>query len=146
MEGEIEMPVAGAFIDSDIFIAARNADDKNHKRAVELLTYALEGRLGDIYTSDFIFHEAVMAAIALTKNVEYAIDIGEFIMATRRIRILYTDSKILMDAWKLFKKYGKQGLTLTDCITIALMKEHKITRIISFNRKLDVVPWIERIY
>jgi len=51
-----------------------------------------------------------------------------------------------MDAWKLFKKYGKQGLTLTDCITIALMKEHKITRIISFNRKLDVVPWIERIY
>ena len=47
------------FIDTGVFVAARNMRDINHKRAVELLEKAIKGEYGEIFTSDYVFDEAV---------------------------------------------------------------------------------------
>ena len=46
------------FIDTGIFVAARNKRDVNHKRAINPLRAALKGDYGAVYTSDYVFDEA----------------------------------------------------------------------------------------
>lgn len=127
------------FIDTNIFVAARNKSDINHKRAVELLKKALMGEYGAMYTSDYIFDEAVTVALVRTKNPKIAIDIGNFILSSRKLRILYVDNLILLKAWKIFKKYTERMLSFTDATSIALMNHYNIDYIMSFDTHFDSI-------
>jgi hypothetical protein len=73
------------FIDTGFFVAARNAADKNHSRGKELVARALAGGFGVVYTSDYVIDEAITTALARTRRLELAIDIGEFILGSPRI-------------------------------------------------------------
>ena len=64
------------FIDTNIFVALRNENDINHEKSKEIMKKALLGEYGTIYTSDYVFDEAVTVALARTKNVDFAKDIG----------------------------------------------------------------------
>jgi len=59
--------------------------DKNHSRGKELMARALAGEFGVVYTSDYVVDEAITTALARTRRLELAIDIGEFILASPRI-------------------------------------------------------------
>jgi len=72
-------------IDTGIFVAARNKSDINHERAVDLLRRSLKGEYGTMYTSDYIFDEAVTVALVRTRRPEIAIDIGNFIISSRNM-------------------------------------------------------------
>lgn len=131
------------FIDTCVFVAARNRSDVNHGRAVELLRAALRGEYGAMYTSDYVFDEAVTVALVRTGRPEIAIDIGEFILSSRRLRMLYVDRTILMDAWRIFRNYAGRGVSFTDATSIALMKRYNIDYIMSFDKHFDgIVPRI----
>jgi len=54
------------FIDTGVLIAARNRSDVNYERAVSLLRRALAGEYGALYTSDYVFDEAVTVALVRT--------------------------------------------------------------------------------
>ena len=130
-------------IDTGIFVAARNRSDLHHSRAVELLKKALHGEYGTMYTSDFIFDEAVTVALVRTGNPEIAFDVGNFILSSRKLKMLYIDSIVLMDSWRTFMKYANQGLSFTDATSIALMKRYRIEYIMSFDSHFDgLVPRI----
>ncbi len=68
-------------IDTSALIAARNAEDKNRKPALKIMTPALEGEYGKVFTSDYIFDEAVTLAFNRTGSKKFAIDIGRFARA-----------------------------------------------------------------
>ncbi len=131
------------FIDTGIFVAARNRSDVNHERAVYLLKSGLKGEYGALYTSDYIFDEAVTVALVRTGRVEVAIDIGNFILSSGRLKMLYVDRAVFMDAWRIFNKYAGRGLSFTDATSIAFMRRYGIEYIMSFDSNFDgIVPRI----
>jgi len=127
----------GVFIDTCVFVAARNSRDINHEKAKELLRRALLGEWGEIFTSNFVFDEAVTLALVRTRRPEIAIDIGNFILSSSTIRMLFVDEDAFKLAWKIFNDYANRGLSFTDATNIALIRSYKIEHIMSFDKHFD---------
>mgnify|MGYP000445087251 CR=1 FL=1 len=131
------------FIDTGVFVAARNRSDINHVRAVKLLKKALKGEYGEPYTSDYVFDEAVTVALVRTGSPRIALDIGNFILSSRKLKILYVDKAVFKEAWSIFAKYSSKGLSFTDATTVALMRFYGINYIMSFDKHFNgIVPKI----
>ena len=78
------------FIDTSGFVAVRNKDDDNHKNAINIMESILKNNYGLIYTSDYVFNEAVTVALFRTKNFEIAKDMGDFILKSDRNTLVRT--------------------------------------------------------
>jgi predicted nucleic acid-binding protein len=125
------------FVDTSVWIAARNLDDVNHLRAKEILTSMLKGELGEIYTSDYILDEVVTLMLKRTKRLELAIEMGEYILKSPRIRKLRVTEEIFDDAWKKFKSLKGKLMSFTDCTSLVLMEKRGIEYIASFDSGFD---------
>jgi len=100
------------FIDTGVFVAARNRSDINHERAVELLRKALKGEYGGLYTSDYVFDEAVTVALVRTGSPRIALDIGNFILSSRKLKIIHVNKTIFKEAWNFFTKHSQKKTKL----------------------------------
>ena len=124
------------FIDTGIFVAARNRSDINHTRSKELMRQALTGQYGRIYTSDYIIDEAITAALARTHSLEISKNTGRFIIESTRIVKLHVAEREFSKAWRKFQDLNKP-LSFTDVTTLTLMEEHGIEKVMSFDRDFD---------
>ncbi len=124
----------GLLIDTSALIAVRNADDKNHKKAVKLMIDILRGKFGKIFVSDYIFDEAVTLAYIRTRRKEFARDIGTFARA-RPINLRFIEPVDFEKAWELYFKYEDKPLNFTDCTNLALMDRVGIETIFSFDKE-----------
>ncbi|MGQ4833794.1 MAG: type II toxin-antitoxin system VapC family toxin [Candidatus Asgardarchaeia archaeon] len=125
------------FIDTNIFVALRNEDDINHKRAKEIIKDILLKKFGTAYTSDYVFDEAVTVALIRTKNYSFAEDIGNYILLSKVIRLIYVDEDIFTIAWNLFKRLSSKRMSFTDCTNLAIMRSYNIKYIASFDTHFD---------
>ncbi|MBX8633969.1 MAG: type II toxin-antitoxin system VapC family toxin [Thermoplasmata archaeon] len=121
------------FIDTGVFVGARNSRDDRHRLSVEVIKKALKGAFGAVYTSDYVIDEAVTLALARTGKPEIAFDIGDFIFKSDRIRLLWTDKNVFSSAWEMFRRYSERRLSFTDCISLAHIEDKKIKFILSFD-------------
>lgn len=134
----------GVFLDTGVLVAARNADDRNHLRAKELMESALRGEQGEVYTSDYVVDEAVTLMLRRTKRLRLAIELGKFILGSPRIRKLWVLEDIFESAWRKFKSYRRRPMSFTDHTSMALMEEHGIKDIMSFDSGFDGL--VSRVY
>ena len=125
------------FVDTGIFVAAINIADENHGRAKELMERAMKGEFGAIYTSDYVVDEAVTATLARTKKFGAAVEVGEYILGSPRIKKLRVSGDVFDAAWERFKSLGKRPISFTDCTSLALMEKSGIERIASFDSGFD---------
>jgi hypothetical protein len=125
------------FIDTGIFVALHNADDQYHQRSKELMKNALKGKLGRIFTSDYIIDEAITTALARTRKHDIAVDLGAYIIESPRIIKLTIDQDTFNAAWIKFKTLEDKGLSFTDCTSVALIEKRGINRIMSFDCGFD---------
>ena len=137
------------FVDTGIFIAFFNKRDKKHKRAVELLRKAMSGDFGTLYTSDYIFDEAVTFTLKRTGRTDLAQTVGNFILGKLKgypklFNLLHVSLEVFSRAWKLFNKYSNRKLSFTDCTSLALTEITDIPFIMSFDSGFDGI--IERIH
>ncbi|MEX2689892.1 MAG: type II toxin-antitoxin system VapC family toxin [Candidatus Njordarchaeum guaymaensis] len=133
------------FIDTGIFVALRNADDVNHHRAVRLMRKILSEKHNRIYTSNFVFNEAVTVALVRTKRIDVAVDIGNYILSSRKIRIIHVDHEIFRLAWNIFQKYSDKALSFTDASILAIMKKYGITYLMTFDSRFQgIVPIVQQ--
>jgi len=133
------------FIDTGIFVALRNADDVNHHRAVRLMRKILSEKHNRIYTSNFVFDEAVTVALVRTKRIDVAVDIGNYILSSRKIRIIHVDHEIFRLAWNIFQKYSDKALSFTDASILAIMKKYGITYLMTFDSRFQgIVPIVQQ--
>jgi len=130
------------FLDTSVLVAARNVDDKNHAGAKELMKSVLRGEHGEIYTSDYVVDEAVTLMLRRTKRIELAINIGEYVLRSPRIRKLRVSEDVFDAAWEKFKSLGKP-MSFTDCTSLALVEKGGIKSIASFDSGFDGL--VERI-
>ncbi len=131
------------FIDTGIFVALRNAADRDHQRAKELMKRVLRAEFGAIYTSDYVIDEAITTALARTKRLELAIDVGEYVLSSPRIKKLRVSEDVFNAAWERFKSLKERPMSFTDCTSLALMEKSGIGRIASFDSGFDGL--VERI-
>jgi predicted nucleic acid-binding protein len=130
------------FLDTSVLVAARNVDDKNHARAKELMKSMLRGEHGEIYTSDYVMDEAVTLMLMRTKKIELAINVGEYVLRSPRIRKLRVTEDVFDAAWGKFKSLRKP-MSFTDCASLALVEKSGIGSIASFDSGFDGL--VERI-
>lgn len=131
------------FIDTGVFIALRNADDKFHDRSIDLMKQALKGGLGRIFTSDYVVDEAVTIALVRTKRHDLAVDLGKYILDSPRITKIHVDEDAFNNAWEKFKALKDKHLSFTDCTSLVLIEKKGIKQIMSFDSDFDgTVPRI----
>jgi predicted nucleic acid-binding protein len=125
------------FVDTGIFVAARNKKDRNHERAKELMRRALKAEFGVINTSDYVVDEAVTTALARTRNHQIAVNTGKYILSSPRIETLAISRDDFNLAWNKFQSFRDKPLSFTDCTSLTLMQKHGIERIMSFDSEFD---------
>ncbi|MFQ6124232.1 MAG: type II toxin-antitoxin system VapC family toxin [Candidatus Heimdallarchaeota archaeon] len=133
----IRMPT-GIFIDTGVFVAYALKKDQNHGRAVHTLSECMRGRHGTVFTSDFIYNEALTLALAITRQCNAALSVHKLIFGEqeelpRFIHMLNVDKTIQELAYSEFQTTCKDGLSFTDTTTLVLMKLQEIPKIATFD-------------
>lgn len=120
------------FVDTGAFLAYRNQKDRYHEIALNLFREALKGKYGQIYTSDYVYDEALTLALTRTNNIAVAIDIAEVILSPR-IKMIFIDAHLLERSTKTFKQYSGKNLSFTDAVSIEIMNELDIKKYLGFD-------------
>lgn len=120
------------FVDTGTFLAYRNQKDRYHEIALKLFREALKGKYGQIYTSDYVYDEALTLALTRTNNIAVAMDIAEVIMSPR-IKMVFVDAQLLERSTKTFKQYSGRNLSFTDAVSIEIMNELDIEKYLGFD-------------
>lgn len=129
------------FLDSCIITAYKNADDINHKKAVEIFQRVSEGKYGRGVISEFIFSE-VTTVLALRKNLEAAKDVGNILLDAKEIEIIKA-SNIFERAWEIFINQENTALSFVDASNLACMEERDIKRIATFDKDFLKINSVE---
>ncbi|MBU4491373.1 MAG: PIN domain-containing protein [Euryarchaeota archaeon] len=126
------------FADSSYFIAMAREKDRWHKDALKLAE-----KINDpLLVSDLIISESVTMVGSLEGGkagkllYEYFID---------NCKIEFIDSEMLAKGMETFLKYDG-SISLADAVSVEIMKENRIKKIISFDGDFDKVREIERLH
>ncbi len=120
------------FVDTGAFLAYRNQKDRYHEIALKLFREALKGKYGQIYTSDYVYDEALTLALTRTNNIAVAMDMAEVILSPR-IKMVFIDAQLLERSTKTFKQYSGKNLSFTDAVSIEIMNELDIGKYLGFD-------------
>ncbi len=125
------------FLDSSGIIAYKNADDTNHRRAVEIFQKLNAGNYGVGVISEFVFSE-VVTVLALRKSMDVAKEVGNVLLEAREIEIMRA-SEVFERSWEIFSNQENMDLSFVDASNLACMELRKITKIATFDKDfLDI--------
>ena len=133
------------FLDTGVLVAFENRRDENHTTAREILGGAAAGDLGAVYTSDYVFDEAVTLALARTRRPETAARVGELVLGTgplgRIMGLAYVTPRLFLRAWARFGRLAARGLSFTDCTSLEIMQSLGMSEVASFDADFEgLVP------
>jgi predicted nucleic acid-binding protein len=103
------------FLDTGFLLALKNKNDKNFKNAQSWMRRFLKNEFGQIFTSTFVFNELVTLALVKIKRADFAINLGEYLLKSQKIRIINFTDRDFHNAWENFQKYKEKRLSFTDC-------------------------------
>ncbi len=126
------------FADSSYFIALARENDRWYKDALKLA-----GKINDLLlVSDLVISESVTLVGSLEGGKAGKL-LYEYFMDNCKIEFI--DSEMLAKGMETFLKYDG-SISLADAVSVEIMKENKIKKIISFDSDFDKVRDIERMY
>lgn len=129
------------FLDTSYLLAESLSEDKMHTTAKNM-SRRIAGRLyGNAYISDYVFDEAVTFVLAKTNQVSLAIKFGKRLKETTNL--LRIGEKTFDLAWKLFCEQKNTRLSFTDCTSLALMEEHGISTVATFDHGFKSVRLVQ---
>lgn len=120
------------FLDSSAIIAYKNADDKNHKKAVNIFQKLNAGEYGIGVISEFVFSE-VTTVLALRKSMEAAKEVGTVLLEAKEIEIIKA-SEVFERTWEIFSNQKDTGLSFVDASNLACMELRIIRKLATFDR------------
>lgn len=129
------------FVDTGVFYAHHDRDASRHdvgeRALVRVLTSASYGR---VVTSDYVFDEVVTLTRRRTGRVEDAIELGKRLRGDGypdAIEILHSSPAHFSHAFDIFETYDEHQLSFTDAMTLALVEDHGLDGILSFDDDFD---------
>jgi len=145
-----------AFVDTNVFVAALNERDSDHKKGKVLLESAFQ-KFAWLYTSDYVVDECFSIAWSKTRKLPLSFRISlikkidDTIQGSEKLRLLKVDEHDFSTAKALLREHRHLIPTLTDWTSLVLMKKNGIHKIISFDqhfkeaRQLAEFRWVEGI-
>ena len=127
-------------VDTNLFVAFVNKNDKYHGRSVELMKKLITGEYGRRITIDYVLDEVITTTWIRTKKIESVKKVYELINGESSNFDVHMQGSALIDnAWKVYNKYfsPKKPLSFTDCVIIAYCQQNNIKLIVSFDDEFD---------
>lgn len=118
------------FVDTSCFFAFLNRGDVNHIKAVEYLKAHPKK-----VTSNYVFDE-LMALLTSRGQKNLSLTFGEELREKKWGDYYYVTLSDEKKAWDLYKKFHDHPLSFTDCTTLLLLKEKKVSLLASFDQGL----------
>lgn len=130
------------FVDTGLFYAHQNRRAQHHEQAHASLATIQTGRYGRPYTSEYVFDEAV-TLVRSHRNYREAKLVGDRILGAGdfpdAFEFLMVCPTVFEQALDAFDHYRDHPLSFTDETTVALMDEHGIDHLLSFDADFDGV-------
>jgi uncharacterized protein len=124
------------YIDTGALIARYIAKDDYHTEAKSSWK-ALEKNKDRLFTSNFVLDET-FTLLGRRAGYKFAAERARAIYSSEALTILRPDKSNELEALRFFEKYSDQMVSYTDCISFALMREHKIKRVFTFDKHFDL--------
>ena len=118
------------FLDTSAVVALLDRRDSEHERAKKAWKKANREAL---VTTDLVLAE-IVTLLRRRVGFEAACAAGERFLSGSVAEIRYADSPLMGQAWTFFERYDDQELSLTDCVSFALMKERRIRQAFAFDQ------------
>lgn len=118
------------FIDSGAYIGLLDADDQHHAEAVAGLKSLEAGRL---VTSSFVLDEVATRGASLVGAAATARFVRG-IWESRAVHVVEVGRDLFLDGLAIQEKHADQGLSLTDAVSVAILRAGRIRSILTFDR------------
>ena len=125
------------FADSSYFIAVADKKDQWHEKAMVLSKKAKE----ELLITDFVLAETV-TVIGARGGEKAGKTIYNYLIDN--CQITFTSKDMLEESMKVFLKFDGT-LSVADAVTVAVMQEIGVKRLLSFDSDFDRVGGIERL-
>ena len=136
------MSTKPSLLDTTVFIAAAFPREKHHKEGRAIITSVEEGALGEPVITDYILDE-VVTFVRKRKGAAASIEMLDAITHSPRLRLVKVESRHFEAGLQIFRTY--EGLSFTDAISVAVMRDLGIEVIYSFDSDFDGIPGIVRL-
>jgi len=131
-----------SLLDTTVFIAAAFPREKHHKEGRAIITSVEEGALGKPVITDYILNE-VVTFVRKRKGAAASIEMLDAIIHSPRLRLVKVENRHFEAGLQLFRTY--EGLSFTDAVSVAVMRDLDIEVIYSFDSDFDGIPGIVRL-
>jgi len=124
------------FIDTGEFVARYRASDDWHKSALDGWG-RLERSKRQCFTSNFVIAET-LKLVAWYAGHDWAVRIGRQIISSAEIRVLSTGVNEELEGIDIMEKFVDQKIGFVDCLSMALMRRHRLISIFSFDKHFEL--------
>src|SRR5208283_2284335 len=129
------------FVDTSALVALFDRKDANHQQAKAVLGKIKTDRTRMLIT-DYIFDECITTVLSVAGH-QTAVAVGEFIMSSKIIEMIWLDMAAKLKAWDFFKKHSDKIFSFTDCTSFVLMKELRVDKYFSFDSDFKQAGFVE---
>jgi predicted nucleic acid-binding protein len=119
------------FIDTSAIIALFDRSDACHAKAKMVIKKVRKEKI-KLYLTDYVFDESVTIALTHASH-SVAVKVGEFILNSSIVELIWLDTSQKMRAWKFFKTHTDKHYSFTDCTSFVIMREKRISGYFAFD-------------
>ncbi len=131
-----------SLLDTTVFIAAAFPKERHHKEGREIVASVEDGALRKLVITDYILDEAV-TFIRKKVGAAASIETLDAMIYSPHLRFVKVEERHFEAGLQLFRTY--EGLSFTDAISVAVMRDLDIEVIYSFDSDFDGIPGIIRL-
>lgn len=118
------------FVDASAYIAIRNKNDSNHKKA-QGLSQKLFQKGAEFVTSNIVIYE-VYTILSMKVNKVTAVGFHDEILE-ENLPIIYMTEGLEDEAWRVFAEEKSKNVGFFDCTSFAIIKNLQIKSVFSFD-------------
>ncbi len=124
------------FVDTGAFLARHLGRDQHHQAAKA--AWAKLGATKEACgTSNFVLDE-LLTLLGRGAGYGFAAQRARSYYASSGLTILRPEEEDELEALDWFTKYQDQEVSFTDCVSFALMRRHRLSRVFSFDRHFQI--------
>lgn len=128
-------------VDSGVLYAQRDEDAPRHAIAHPALESTFAGSYGRPVVSDYIVDETFTLTLARTRRGDLARGVLDWIFGTGggpgRFDLLWVTQHGFRRAVEILDRFSDHALSFTDATTVALMEDHDVDHLLSFDEGFD---------
>lgn len=128
-------------VDTGVLYAHHDEDAVRAEVAAAVMDQVLAGALGTPVVTDYLHDEGVTLTLARAKSYGAAKSLSDRLLGRNgfpdAFRFVWVGEDGFERGLEVFETYPDQGLSFTDATSIAVMEQHGIDRILSFDDDFD---------